>query len=102
MAGDINCSAQSSPEAFPRLLDQVRERYGLRSAYHSHSDEEPGEESAMTLWWRNDEARGFHCDVVLVPESSEVRSATVGTHADWGAPAAAARSDHAPVVIDLA
>jgi len=102
VAGDINCSAQTSPEAFPRLLDQARKRYGLRSAYHWHNGEEPGEESAMTLWWRNKEDAGFHCDVVLVPETSDVRAATVGVHAEWGASTATARSDHAPVVVDLA
>lgn len=101
VAGDVNCSAQTSPETFAELLTELRERYGLRSAYHAHTGEAPGEESAMTLWWRNKVDAGYHCDVVLVPESLEVDSVTVGTHAEWGAPAADARSDHAPVVVEL-
>jgi len=102
VAGDVNCSAQTSPAAFPRLLDEVRARLGLRSAYHGHTGEAPGEESAMTLWWRNKEDSGFHCDVVLVPESWDIRAVTVGSHSEWGAPGAVARSDHAPVIVDLA
>ncbi len=80
----------------------LRARYSLRCAYYAHSGDAPGEESAMTLWWRNKEDAGFHCDVVLVPEDQGIDAVTVGGYAEWGAPSAAARSDHAPVVADLA
>lgn len=77
------------------------ELFGLQSAYHSYTGHAPGEESAMTLWWRNKEDAGFHCDVVLVPEAQSIEAVSVGGYEEWGAPSAAPRSDHAPVVVDL-
>lgn len=101
VAGDFNCSAQSSPEAFAQLLEMVHDRYGLRSAYHTFHGLEPGHEKSMTLWWRGDESRGYHCDLVLVPETWRVNDIVVGTYAEWGQRGLPVSSDHAPVMADL-
>lgn len=101
VAGDVNCSAQSSPEMFEELLDHISDRYGLRSAYHQLHRVRAGAETDMTLWWRGKEDAGFHCDLVLVPEAWKATAVTVGSYADWGAAGLAVSSDHAPVVADL-
>jgi endonuclease/exonuclease/phosphatase family metal-dependent hydrolase len=101
VAGDFNASAQSSPEDFPRFLDHVRERFGLRSAYHHFHGVEPGEEADMTLWWRRKRDAGYHCDLVLVPEAWTVDAVSVGSFDEWGDGDLLVNSDHAPVIVDL-
>jgi endonuclease/exonuclease/phosphatase family metal-dependent hydrolase len=101
VAGDINCSSQSSPSDFPKLLDTVRDRYGLRSAYHDVMGVSPGDEEHMTLWWRRNPDAGFHCDVVFLPETWTATSVHVGAYGNWGAPEVSCGSDHAPVLADL-
>lgn len=101
VAGDFNASAQSSPEEFPRFAEQVRDRFGLRSAYHHVHDVEPGAEADMTLWWRGNREAGYHCDLVLFPESWTIDAVTVGSFDAWGDEALPVRSDHAPVIADL-
>lgn len=41
VCGDFNASAQVTPIAFRVFLDAVRDRQGLRSAYHAHRGIEP-------------------------------------------------------------
>lgn len=102
VAGDVNCSAQSSPDDFADLLGEIRDRFGLRSAYHHHRGVEIGSEADMTLWWRRDERAGYHCDLVLVPEGLEIMNVEVGTYQEWGASTLPLSSDHAPVTVELA
>lgn len=101
VAGDFNCSAQSSPDAFPQFLKAIRDRYGLASAYHAHHGIQPGNEDHMTLWWRGRENAGYHCDLILIPETWVVESVAVGSYAEWGHPDGPACSDHSPVIADL-
>lgn len=101
VAGDFNCSGQSDPDGFPEFLAMAKDRFGLRSAYHEFNGIEPGSEAAMTLWWRKKEDAGYHCDLILVPDSWEISTVTVGTYADWGDRSLAASSDHAPITAVL-
>jgi endonuclease/exonuclease/phosphatase family metal-dependent hydrolase len=99
LAGDLNCSAQSDPDSFPELLEEISQRYGLTSAYHHARGEPAGSESDMTLWWRGKRDAGFHCDLILVPEDWDVDAVTIGSYEEWGT--GPNSSDHAPVTADL-
>lgn len=73
--------------------------FGLKSAWHDHTGEVVGQESAATLWWRGKEEAGFHCDFVFVPRAWEVTAVQIGSHSAWGS--GPHRSDHAPVIVDV-
>ena len=98
VAGDINCSGQSSPDSFPEFFGELLDRHGLVSAYHSHTGHAVGEEGHCTLFWRRKRADPFHCDVILVPKAWRIKEVTVGDYDGWCADDAPARSDHVPVV----
>lgn len=98
VAGDINCSAQSSPDSFAGFFQALLDRHGLVSAYHRHTGLAFGDEADPTLFWRHKRGKPFHCDVILVPRSWEVHDVHVGDYDTWCAAVAPARSDHVPVV----
>lgn len=98
VAGDINCSAQSSPDSFPGFFQTLLDRHGLVSAYHHDTGLAFGDEAHPTLFWRHKRGNPFHCDVILVPRSWEVHDVHVGDYDKWCAAGAPARSDHVPVV----
>lgn len=98
VAGDINCSGQSSPDSFPGFFQALLERHGLVSVYHQHTGHAIGQEADPTLFWRRKRDAPFHCDVILVPESWVVREICVGDYDTWCADDARARSDHVPLV----
>lgn len=98
MAGDVNCSGQSSPKDFPALWATITDRYGFRSAYHDVTGCSPAAEDHMTLWSRRKERAGSHCDLILLPETWNASSVEVGNYAGWGHADLAVSSDHAPVV----
>ena len=98
VAGDINCSAQSSPDSFAGFFQELLDRHGLVSAYHHHTGLAFGSEAHGTLYWRRKRNASYHCDVILVPESWQVHDVHVGDYETWCADDAPARSDHVPVV----
>ncbi len=102
VAGDFNCSGQTDPEAFPELLNEICDTYDLTSAYHSATGEAVGAETLPTLWWRHKQSDPFHVDFVLVPRAWVVEHVSVGSFEEWCASGVEARSDHAPVTVDVA
>ncbi len=98
VAGDINCSGQSSPDSFAGFFQALLDRHGLVSAYHHHTGHAVGHEADHTLFWRRKRDAPFHCDVILVPEAWAVRDLHVGDYDTWCGDDARARSDHVPVV----
>jgi endonuclease/exonuclease/phosphatase family metal-dependent hydrolase len=77
-----------------RLVDDV----GCVSAYHAHTGEPFGDETAATHHHQHDPARPFHCDYIYVPAAwaNRVRSVVVPEFGrDLG-------SDHRPVVCQIA
>jgi exodeoxyribonuclease-3 len=79
------------------------ERLGLVSAYHAMYDEQQGEESIPTIYWRDRKKDGptYHIDYVFIPRGwiEHVRDFAVGTFEDW---CGSGLSDHVPLVVDLA
>ncbi len=73
------------------------------SSYHRFHGVDLGDEHDMTLRWMGPGAleRRYHCDLVFVPEGwlPALRSVDVG---EWEAWIVANRSDHAPVMVELA
>jgi endonuclease/exonuclease/phosphatase family metal-dependent hydrolase len=102
LLGDFNSSAAwDARHGRTDHLDfdaQLREEFGLVSAYHTASGERPGSESRPTHYWRWHEASPYHLDYCYVPESwvPGLTSVTVGSYHDW-----AELSDHRPVLVEV-
>lgn len=101
VAGDFNVAGDVHKNEFATYLGEIRDRYGLVSAYHEWFCEPPGQETRSTYWHQGHEDRSFHIDYLLVPEAWEIRGVDVGTFQDWGTEDGLARSDHAPVSVDI-
>ena len=101
LAGDFNVSGRTCLKGLTDFAAMLHERFGLVSAYHIYHDISFGAEKVGTLWWRYHENDEFHCDFVFVPEKWKVTNVEVGSYAVWGSPDAIARSDHAPLIVDL-
>lgn len=104
MTGDFNQSVVFDKGKGPgrRFTDVLRlfEQAQLASAWHGFTGEEHGQESQATLHWRWQEASRFHIDYVFYPPKSlSVRSAVLGTYAQY---VAEKISDHVPLIVDLA
>jgi endonuclease/exonuclease/phosphatase family metal-dependent hydrolase len=102
LLGDLNSSAAWDAQRGRRdhleLEAQLRQEYGLVSAYHAATGEASGSESQPTHYWRWREQAPFHLDYCYLPEAwlPGLESVTVGTYQDW-----ANVSDHRPVIIDV-
>ena len=87
----------SSAANHSRLVEVLRDDFGLVSAYHAHTGRAPGEEQP-TLYWQWKHHQPYHVDYCFVPESwvGHIRSVEVGGWAEWEG-----RSDHRPVVVEV-
>lgn len=101
LAGDFNVSGRTCLAGLTNFAQELNERFGLVSAYHAHFGVPIGAESAGTLWWNYHEEQPYHCDFVFVPEAWKITSVEVGCFAKWGTADATARSDHAPLIVDI-
>ncbi len=101
LAGDFNVSGRTDLEGVTAFFRAMRERFGLVSAYHTFNKLPIRTNDVATLWWLFDESKTYHCDFVFVPEAWRIANVMVGTYADWGSVNAKARSDHAPVIVDV-
>ena len=103
LLGDFNSSVAWDTKhgrADHRELEhQLREEFGLVSAYHASTGEQPGSESQSTHFWRWQEASPFHLDYCYLPEAwvPGLRSVRVGRYDEW----ADGLSDHRPVIVDV-
>jgi len=100
--GDFNSHWQwdgnSSRANHSKLVEVLREEFGLVSAYHAHGAGcLPGDEQA-SLYWRWKQESPFHVDYCFVPEAwvSGIRAVEVGGDAEWEG-----KSDHRPLIVDL-
>jgi len=102
LLGDFNSSAAWDTRHGRRdhrdLEDLLRRDFGLVSAYHAATREQPGEETRPTHFWRWKEASPFHIDYCYLPESwvAGLEQVTVGGYGEW-----ADASDHRPVIVDV-
>jgi len=106
LLGDFNHHPQwdkGSPQKdFGPLVDRYTDA-GLVSAWHTHTGNPMGHpDEPASHWWRWSEQTPFHLDYCFLPASwiSRIRNVQFGGYADFGAEGP--RSDHAPIVIDLA
>ena len=103
LLGDFNSSvawdAKHGRGDHRDLEARLQQEFGLVSAYHAATGEQPGEESKPTHFWRWKEGSPFHIDYCYLPEAwvSGLRSVTVGGYEEW-----AKASDHRPVIVDVA
>ncbi|HEX8393380.1 MAG TPA: endonuclease/exonuclease/phosphatase family protein [Longimicrobium sp.] len=102
VADDFNSNARwdaGRRRSHTDLVRRLGEEFGLVSAWHSAADREPGggpEPDTYHYQWRAD--RGFHIDYCFVPQSW----APYTTCRVLDEPAGTRRSDHRPLIIDIA
>lgn len=80
------------------LSKRLGDEFGLISAFHGHVAPD-GRPESPTYFHQWDEARPYHLDYCFIPKSwlPNVRSVEIGTYSEW-----AGRSDHRPLVVELA
>lgn len=100
VAGDFNVSPLviGQRRQAGEFFREMREEFGLVSAYHVAHDVEPGAELHPTFYMNGRQDRPFHLDYCFVPESwtGRIRDVRVGSYAGWQ------DSDHRPVTVDFA
>jgi hypothetical protein len=102
LMGDLNSSAawddRHGRTDHQRLDAQLRDEFGLVSAYHAATGEHPGRESRPTHFWRWQAGSPFHLDYCYLPKSwlPGLERVTVGSYEAW-----ADSSDHRPVIVEL-
>jgi exonuclease III len=103
VVGDFNCFAQwqgSAPsKRHVELARRLADDFGLVSAYHAAPDRDAQAAEHPTHFWRWREHNPFHIDYCFVPSAwrPAIRTVHVSGFAEqhW-------RSDHRPVVVELA
>ncbi len=98
VAGDFNTHW---PGAFAHIEPSSSTGLDLVSAYHSHYEVEPGEESETTLYWRGSpKSLLYHFDYCLIPRAwdQHLGAVRLGSFADW---IKTGLSDHVPLVVDI-
>ena len=101
LAGDFNIPNHRNVEEVTSFVHGLEQRFGLVSAYHALHGTAIDHEEDNTLWHNYSESDKFHCDFMFVPKDWKILKVEVGTYAQWCAPRAEARSDHAPVIVDV-
>ena len=100
IAGDFNSTPTvEKTKKRPRhldLVDRLRDKFGLVSAYHEFHGVPHGEELDATYYHLKHRDSPFHLDYCFVPESWRVENVRVGTFAEW-----IPHSDHCPVIVDV-
>lgn len=99
VVGDFNSNVQwdQSTRRWSHS-DNVRSlgEFGLRSAYHTFSGCEQGEEAESTFFMHRNLEKGFHIDYCFLPTGWKARTVEIGSFDGW-----LSFSDHCPVVVDL-
>jgi endonuclease/exonuclease/phosphatase family metal-dependent hydrolase len=102
LAGDLNSSvawdARHGRTDHLAWEAELRDEFGLVSAYHAVTGERPGAETRPTHYWRWQESSPYHIDFCYVPQAwvLGLQSVSVGSFADW-----ADASDHRPLIVDV-
>ncbi len=106
VAGDFNNNVVWDRAGRETNWSRTVARYraaGLVSAYHAYSGEAQGTESIPTLYWRSRRPGGptYHIDYCFIPEAwvPSLRTVAAGDFPTW---VGGGRSDHVPLVVDLA
>lgn len=102
LVGDFNSSAawdDRHGRTDHRELDaQLEREFGMLSAYHVATGEQPGKESRPTHYWRWQETAPFHLDYCYFPRDwlAGLKEVSVGGYREW-----ADVSDHRPLVVEV-
>jgi endonuclease/exonuclease/phosphatase family metal-dependent hydrolase len=101
IVGDFNSHWRwdgSSSVNHSRLVERLRDEFGLVSAYHAFHGLKPGDEQP-TLFWQWKEHQPYHVDYCFIPEAwlPHVEAVEVGDFSQW-----AGESDHRPLMVEIA
>jgi endonuclease/exonuclease/phosphatase family metal-dependent hydrolase len=96
--GDLNTAASFGP-VHHKLVDMLRDRFGLVSAYHEFHRVAHGDETHPTYYDRTQHGRPYHLDYCFVPQAwlRRIENVVVGKPEDWSK-----LSDHVPITLDIA
>lgn len=99
--GDFNDNTRWDTPSRPTFRSLVAwlARMGYSSVYHSLRQEEPGSETAASLFWQHRRDQPYLVDHAFVPTAwlSRVNMFELGERDEW-----LAWSDHVPVILEIA
>ncbi|MEH7356842.1 endonuclease/exonuclease/phosphatase family protein [Neobacillus drentensis] len=77
---------------------ELLKSFGIMSAYHTYFNEEHGEETKPTHYFRKDKDRPFHIDYVFASETllKQLSFIEVGSFEEW-----IKLSDHTPIYVEI-
>ncbi|EJQ92942.1 endonuclease/exonuclease/phosphatase family protein [Bacillus cereus] len=77
---------------------ELLEGLGIMSAYHRYADEEQGQETKPTYYYRKDKEKPFHIDFLFASEIflDQLKSFKIGTYEEW-----IKFSDHMPISVEF-
>ena len=101
IAGDFNSEGpeQAGRESnHTRLVERLRDEFGIVSAYHHRHRVEHGQETHVTYYHRPLRNQPWHIDFCFIPQewAEKIRDVEVLDHEPWSR-----LSDHRPIVVDI-
>ncbi len=101
MAGDFNSNAifdRKRPDGnHSSMVGELRDKYGLVSAYHAIHKQKHGAEETPTFHLYRRAEKPYHFDYIFVPIAWRRRmKIEIGRHCDW-----ASESDHCPLMVEV-
>lgn len=101
MAGDFNSNAVLDKKRrkanHTTMVDELRDRYRLVSAYHTAYGIEHGKEETPTFHLYRHIAKPYHFDYIFLPQAwTAGMSVSIGKHQEWSCD-----SDHCPIAVEI-
>jgi len=100
LAGDFNSNSiwdKPKREGNHSTVVEILKQKRIHSCYHQHFKQEQGREKHPTWFLYRHADKPYHLDYCFASEHFKVRSAKVGSHADW-----CTYSDHVPLMVTFA
>ena len=101
LAGDFNSNViwdKLKRKSNHTMVIEKLESLGIKSSYHSYSNEIPGKETLPTFFMYHHENKAYHIDYCFASKvlTNSIKSVEIGTHLEWSK-----RSDHIPLSVNF-
>ena len=100
LTGDFNSNTifdKPKREGNHSTVVELLKQKGIHSCYHQHFRQQQGKEAHPTWFLYRHADKPYHLDYCFASEHFKVKSAKVGSHADW-----CRYSDHVPLMVTFA
>jgi endonuclease/exonuclease/phosphatase family metal-dependent hydrolase len=103
IVGDFNSNSRWDKSAgkqhnHTKLVTILENEFGLKSCYHSYSQEQQGNEAKFTLFQNYKIEKSFHIDYCFVPNNWQIIDVQIGNYDFW---VKSRLSDHCPLTVEI-